>query len=92
MWNQELYFVSGFGSSGETSEKYTAFQHLLCPKPPGASPPVFIESSFLLEPPNMIRKTFQRVLRCFQIKHTQSVMMFVQVKVGLVLRVGVRIQ
>ena len=30
---------------------------------------------------------FQRILWCFQIKHKQSVMMFVQVKVGLVLRV-----
>ena len=39
---------------------------------------------------------FQRILRCFQIKHKQSAMMFVQVKVGLVLRVyfgsGVRIR
>ena len=34
----------------------------------------------------------QRILRCFQIHHNQSVMMVLHVEVRLVLRVGVRIQ
>ena len=45
-----MYFRSGFGSNGDTSEKYTAVLPLLVPKPPGTRLPDFIESSCLENP------------------------------------------
>ena len=41
---------SGFGSNGDTSEKYTACAPLLISNTPGTSPPDLVESSCLENP------------------------------------------
>ena len=81
MWRWGLYFGSGFGSNGETTEKYTAFLPLLIRNPHGTSRRDFIESSC---PENPICRRHVHILAWVTLQ-SSDVHRFFPLKMGMTL-------